>query len=116
MKYKEFHELLIWQLAKEITLELYKKFSHCKDFTYKDQILRASISIMNNIAEGFERDGNLEFRRFIIISKGSLSELQSLLLLGKDLNYLNDEELYILYEKSISLIKQFKGLIKALKK
>lgn len=115
-KYKEFHELPIWQLAKEITLDLYKIFKECKDFTFKDQILRASISIMNNVAEGFERDGNLEFRRFLIISKGSLSELQSMLILGKELSYLSEKEFNQLYEKSISLIKQLKGLIKSLKK
>lgn len=54
MKFDRFEEILGWQKAKEFTLNIYKSFSNCKDFAFKDQIQRASVSIMNNIAEGFE--------------------------------------------------------------
>lgn len=71
MKIEKFEDIIAWQKSKELTLFLYKSFKDCKDFGYKDQIQRAVISIMNNIAEGFERKGDKELSRFLFIAKGS---------------------------------------------
>jgi len=79
MKFDRFEEILGWQKAKELTINIYKSFSNCKDFAFKDQIQRASVSIMNNVAEGFERKSNKEFKQFLFIAKGSAGEVRSML-------------------------------------
>jgi four helix bundle protein len=61
MKIDKFEEIIAWQKARELTLSCYRCFSSCKDYSFRDQIQRACVSIMNNIAEGFERRGNKEF-------------------------------------------------------
>lgn len=114
MTISKFEDILVWQKAKILTLELYKLFDLMKDFNFKNQILRAAISIMNNIAEGFERQTNNEFRQFLFIAKGSSGEVRNMLHLAKDLNYLDNEQFEILHEKSIEISKMLSGLIKTL--
>ena len=87
---KKFEELVIWQNARKLINEIYKEMNGIKDFGFKDQIQRASVSIMNNIAEGFERYSDTEFRRFLDISKASCGEVRSMLYLAEDLHYLNN--------------------------
>ena len=60
MKIEKFEDIIGWQKAKNLTLDIYKQFKNCRDFSFKDQMQRATISIMNNIAEGFERRGDKE--------------------------------------------------------
>ena len=74
MKISRFEDILAWQKAKTLTKEIYLKFSDSKDYSFKDQIQRASVSIMNNIAEGYERHTNNEFKHFLYISKGSFGK------------------------------------------
>jgi four helix bundle protein len=73
MKIQKFEDLIVWQKSIEITTQLYKHFSKHQDFGYVNQIRRASISISNNIAEGFERNSKKDFNRFLYIAKGSCS-------------------------------------------
>ena len=87
---KKIEELVIWQNARKLINEIYKEMNGIKDFGFKDQIQRASVSIMNNIAEGFERYSDTEFRRFLDISKASCGEVRSMLYLAEDLHYLNN--------------------------
>lgn len=61
MKIERFEDIIAWQKAKDLTLDLYKNFNVCTDFNFKRQIIRAVVSIMNNIAEGFERNTDKEF-------------------------------------------------------
>lgn len=114
MVIKSFEEITAWQKAKELNLLIYKNFKNCKDFSFRDQIQRASVSIMNNIAEGFERGGNKEFRNFLFISKGSCAEVRSMLNLAFDLKYINS----FVYKSSSSLTveisKLLSGFIKTL--
>jgi four helix bundle protein len=70
MKIERFEDVIAWQKAKELKIRINKLFEHSKDFGFKDQIQRASVSIINNIAEGFERKGNKEFSHFLYIAKG----------------------------------------------
>jgi four helix bundle protein len=91
MKFEKFEEIIAWQKAKELTLGLYKVCDTNKDYCFRNQILRASISVMNNIAEGFERKSNKEFKQFLFISKGSCGEVRSMLILGKEINYFTEK-------------------------
>ena len=90
-KFNSFEEIMAWQKAHDVTLEIYKmsqsdRFS--KDFGLKDQIRRSSVSIMANIAEGHGRRTNLEFANFLNIARGSVAETQSHLYIAKGLNYI----------------------------
>lgn len=111
---KKFEDLEIWKDARGLVAEVYKitskeKFS--RDFGLRDQIQRASVSVMNNIAEGFEREGNAEFIRFLSISKGSIGEVRSLLYVANDLGYINKNEFKNLYDSSLRIIKRTSKLI-----
>jgi len=86
MKFDRFEDIIAWQKAKELTIQVYQLFENSKDFGFKDQIQRASVSVMNNIAEGFERKSNNEFKQFLFIAKGSCGEVRSMLYLAKELN------------------------------
>lgn len=65
MKINRFEDIIAWQKSKELVLIIYKRFKDNRDFGFKDQLQRAAISIMNNIAEGFERQANKEFLNFL---------------------------------------------------
>lgn len=80
-----FSDLKIWVAAKSIYLEIFKMFDSYKDYFFRSQILRATLSISNNIAEGFGRRSKREFIQFLMISKGSCNEVESMLLIAKDL-------------------------------
>jgi len=70
MKIGRFEGIIAWQKAKELTIQIYRMFEEHKDYGFKDQIRRAAVSIMNNIAEDFERKGNKELSHFLYIAKG----------------------------------------------
>jgi len=95
-------------------LEIYNSLDDSKDFSYKDQIQRCAVSVMNNIAEGFERGSDKEFKRFLYITKGSCGELRSMLTLGKDLDYFDKKEFENLYQDSVEVSRMLSGLIKKL--
>jgi four helix bundle protein len=82
MKIDQFEDILAWQKAKAMTLRVYSSLKDLKDFGLKDQLCRASVSIMNNIAEGFERKSDNEFKHFLFIAKGSCGEVCSMLYLA----------------------------------
>lgn len=69
MKIEKFEDIIAWKKAGELTINIYKEFKDCRDFGFRDQIQRATVSIMNNIAEGFERRTNKEFVNFFILLK-----------------------------------------------
>jgi four helix bundle protein len=89
---KNFEDLTIWKESRELVKTVYSDIQHVKDYSFKDQIQRASISIMNNIAEGFERDSNKEIIRFLYIAKASCGEVRSMLYVAKDLNYIEGSQ------------------------
>ncbi len=106
MSVKYFEDLSVWKLSRELTNRVYKitangRFS--RDFGLRDQIRRASVSIMSNIAEGFERGGNQEFVQFLSIAKGSCGEVRSQLYVAIDQNYIDKKE-------GEQLIEDFKRL------
>ena len=114
MKIRTFEDLLVWQKAISNTIEIYKRFQLVSDFGFKNQIQRASISISNNIAEGFERGSDRDFRRFLFISQGSCSEVKSMIYIALKLNYISQGEFSILYGQLNEIGKMLFGLIKTL--
>ena len=91
MSIKCFEDLIAWQKARELTKAIYKITStgiFSKDFGLKDQIQRASVSVMSNVAEGFERNSRNEFHQFLVIAKSSCAEVKSQLYVALDVNYL----------------------------
>ncbi|MCX6248788.1 MAG: four helix bundle protein [Bacteroidetes bacterium] len=114
MKFERFEDIVGWQKAFELAKFVYTGFSDCKDYGFKSQIQRAAVSIMNNIAEGFERKTNNEFKQFLYVAKGSCGELRSMSHLAKSLKYLSDEDCLILVTKSTEISKILSGLIKTL--
>jgi four helix bundle protein len=109
----KFEDLEIWQEARKLTKEIYlisKETDLKQDFRFKEQIKASSGSVMDNIAEGFERDGNLEFRQFLSIAKGSAGETRSQIYRLFDYEYISEEkftELKIKYENLSGKIKNF---------
>ena len=114
MGFNRFEDILAWQKAKDLTLDLYRSFEGNRDFGYKDQIQRASVSIMNNIAEGFERQTKKEFRQFLFVAKGSCAEVKSMLILASELSYLNKEKSDLLASQVVEISKILSGLIKSI--
>lgn len=113
-KVSTFEDIIAWQKAKNFTLRIYQCFNSCKDYGFRDQIQRAAVSTMNNIAEGFERKGDKEFSRFLFIAKGSCGEVRSMLYLAYDLKYISKANFEILYNNSLEISKIISGFIKAL--
>ena len=100
-KFSKFEEIQAWQKAKDLTLLIYQKTAEekfAKDYGLKDQIRRASVSIMANIAEGHGRRTNAEFANFLNIARGSAAEVQSHLYIAFGLNYINQKDFDELYQ------------------
>ena len=114
MVIRQFEDIIAWQKAKDLTLTMYRLFKTNKDFTFKDQIIRASISVMNNIAEGFERNSDKEFKHFLLIAKGSSGEVRSMLHIASELKYITDNEYAELLSVTNEISKLLRGLIKSL--
>lgn len=114
---QKFEEIEAWQKGRELTRQIYQmtaagKFA--RDFTLKDQIKRAAISITSNVAEGFERGGNREFIQFLSTAKGSASELKSQLYTALDAGYIDKTEFEELYRQAHSVVLLLGGFIKYL--
>jgi four helix bundle protein len=115
MKISRFEDILAWQKSKMLTVQIYNNTRKSKDYGFKDQIQRASVSIMNNIAEGFERRSNKEFIYFLYVSKGSCGEVRSMVILGEELGYFDKKESQTFKMLSEEISKMTSGLIRSLK-
>ncbi len=119
MKITQFEEIESWKRARELTKEIYRISStsvFSKDWALRDQIRRAAISIMSNIAEGFDSGFKTEFSRFLNMSRRSASELQSQLYVVKDQGYIDASEFHKIYKEAEAIRKLITGFIKYLKK
>ncbi len=110
-----FEDLKIWQLARALAYEIYQIMRENKDYGFKDQIQRAAVSTMNNISEGFERNSNKEFKRFLDISKGSCGEVRGMLYLAEDFAYLEKSKAEKLREDCKLLAGSIVNMKKSLK-
>lgn len=109
---KNFEELDIWKVSRELVNLIYSDFRDLKDYGFQDQISRAGISIMNNISEGFSRGGNAEFRHFLKISKGSAGEVKNMYYIAEDQFYINITIASDRRQKVQNLINRLGGFIK----
>lgn len=116
MGIQKFEDLIVWQKAQDFAVNIYKQFETSTDFGFRNQICRASISISNNIAEGFDRSSNPDFRRFLYISLASNSEVKSMLYLAQRLAYITENEKIKLLEHSNEIGKLLNGLINSVSK
>ncbi len=115
---EKFEDLEAWKLSREITKDVYRLCKNelfARDYGLRDQICRASVSIMSNIAEGFERDGGKEFINFLSIAKGSAGEVRAQLYIAFDQNYISESEFDHIYKKVIQNSRVIAGLINYLK-
>ncbi|MDA3823567.1 MAG: four helix bundle protein [Bacteroidales bacterium] len=118
MKTIKFEDLKCWQLARElckIVFQQTKKYEYSRDFEHVNQIRASSGSVMDNIAEGFERGGNKEFIQFLFIAKSSNAEVRSQLHRAFDNNYITQEDFKAAYHQSIQAKIAISSLIKSLK-
>ncbi len=109
-----FEEIIAWQKSKDLAVILYKTFDTSRDSSFRNQIQRATVSISNNIAEGFERQTNKEFKNFLFIAKGSAGEVRSMLSIALELKYITTEQYEDYSFKTIEISKLLSGLIKTL--
>ena len=112
---RNFKELKVWQEAKELAIFCYNSLGTLKDYSFKDQLCRAVVSISNNIAEGFDRQNNKEFKHFLLISKGSCAEVQSMAYLALELAYISKDQFNQIIEKAEIISKMLSKLIGHLK-
>ena len=119
MAVQTFEEMKVWQDARILTRNIYtitKNNLFNRDYGLRDQIQRASVSIMSNIAEGYERNSNKEFIKFLGYSKGSVGEVRSLLYVARDQEYISKSEFDDLKELALEVSKQTANFIKYLRK
>ena len=113
--FQKFEDIEAWQKARELTRCIYqvsKEGVFSNDFGLRDQIRRASTSVMSNIAEGFERSGTGEFVQFLAIAKGSVGEVKSQLYVAVDQGYLSNKTFDQLFMLAAEISKMIGGLIK----
>jgi len=116
---RSFQELDAWKLGRVLAKEIYKETStgnFSKDFGLKDQVRRAAVSVVSNIAEGFERNGDKQFIQFLYMAKGSIGELRTQLCIASDLGYLTEETFEKLWNMATRIGEIISGLIRYLKK
>lgn len=117
-KIERFEDMEIWQLAREISKDVWSIIQNTslqKDYKLREQINGSSGSIMDNISEGYERDGNREFINFLSIAKASCGETRSQLYRCLDRNHIDEETFKIISAKAILNSKKIKSLIIYLK-
>lgn len=117
-KIKKFEEIKSWKKARTLTKEIYEVTSigsFRRDFGLKDQFRRASVSILSNIAEGFERGGDQEFIQFLAVAKGSCGEVRAQLYVALDQRYLSQDSFEGLSNTAIEVSELISGLMKYLR-
>jgi four helix bundle protein len=117
-KIERFEEIDAWKKARELTKIIYEitaKGDIAKDFALKDQLRRAVVSIMANIAEGFEREGNKEFRQFLAMAKGSVGEVKALLYVVLDAGLTSSQQVHRLMALSDEVSRLLAGFLRYLK-
>lgn len=113
---QRFEELEVWQEARRLAGLIYLSFRDIRDFGFRNQIQEASVSVMNNIAEGFERRSKIEFCRFLDIAKGSSGETRSMLYLAQDIEYIQKDHGMELISDYEALSKRISSLMSSLEK
>ena len=106
------NELKVWTRSKTLAVAIYKTFSNCKDWGFKDQITRAAVSIPSNIAEGYERGAKREFAYYLKVAKGSCAEVRTQLQIGEEIGFIDHGISNELQSESLQISKMLQGLIR----
>lgn len=106
-----FEDLLIWKESMKMCIEIYRLFKESRDFGFKDQVQRTSVSVPSNIAEGFERKSSKEFIQYLYIAKASNGELRTQLLLAIELNIIEEKTGLNLVERAKKISAMIQSLI-----
>src|SRR5260370_18999053 len=117
-KIKRFEDIESWKGARRLTNQIYEVTStgnFARDFGLKDQIRRASVSVLSNIAEGFERGGDNEFLQFLAVAKGSCGEARAQLYVALDQGYLSVDQFDTLFRAATEVSQLISGFIKYLR-
>ena len=115
MTVRRFEDLEVWRRAKTLAVDVYRASDgqrFARDFGLRDQVRRAAVSVMSNIAEGFERHSRPDFARFLAISRGSVAELRSQLNLALELEYIDRADFDRLYAECVELSRML-GTLRA---
>ncbi len=115
---KKFEDIIAWQEARKLVADIYRLTSSgalAKDYGLRDQLQRAAVSAMSNIAEGFDCEPRTEFARFLSIARRSAVEVQSLLYAALDISYINEQTFKTEYQQAEKAKALIGGLKKSLK-
>jgi four helix bundle protein len=118
-KIERFEDLQIWQMAHGLSVNVYglaREGEFSRDWGLRDQIQRASVSVMSNIAEGFERYSRQEFKQFLSIARGSCAEVRSQIQLAKSLGYVTEADCSFIYEQCVALSRAIGGFRSSLER
>ena len=115
MAYTSFEDLEVWKRACRLSVDLYKIIDNCKDYSFRDQMRRAAISIASNIAEGAERHSQKEYIHFLHIAKGSAGELRTQLYIANKVGLRKSNERQQLCLELIEISRMLHGLIKGIR-
>lgn len=113
MSVKRFEDLVVWQRSRDLSVAIYRitgKGPFSRDFGLRDQVRRAAVSVMSNIAEGFGRYSRSELRQYLSISRGSVTEVRSQLYLARELGYLAEPEHQALHPSCIEIARMLAAL------
>jgi four helix bundle protein len=110
-----FEELDVWKRSARLSSNIYKHFRTCKDFGFKDQITRSSLSVPSNIAEGYERFSNKETKQFLYYAKGSCGELRTQLYIAMDIDLIEKSTALAWIQETVEISKMLYGLIQKIK-
>ncbi|GAB7027921.1 four helix bundle protein [Geotalea toluenoxydans] len=115
VKIERFEDIESWKEARILVREVYRCLSVCNDFGFKDQMQRAAISVMSNIAEGFDRASNREFIQFLVVARGSASEVKSQAYAALDIGYLDGDAFKAIIFRCTAITNLINGFIRFLK-
>lgn len=111
MRIQNFEDVIAWQKGRLLYVEIKKDFEQSRDYSFNDQLFRATLSITNNIAEGFDRGSDKELKQFLIIARGSCAEVRSMLHIAYADNMLKDDRYKLLLSLTIEISKILTGFI-----
>ena len=117
-KFGRFEDIEAWKSARELTKSVYRISStgaFARDFGLRDQIRRASVSVVSNIAEGFEREGDKEFLQFLSMAKGSCGEVRAQLYVAFDQGYISKDQFHVVSNNALNISKMISGLMSYLR-
>jgi four helix bundle protein len=114
MVVKKFEELIAWQKAQDLAVQIYSVFDSLRDYTFRNQICGAVVSVSNNIAEGFDRSSDADFVRFLYISISSASETKSMVYLAARLKFIDEIRKDEIVADCEEVARIIRGLIKSI--